>query len=44
MSKSYAYEEKCKQWTQQRFTYPWGGGGEGVLPYKSHIELCHPNG
>ena len=27
MSKSYAYEEKCKQWSQQRFTYPWGGGG-----------------
>ena len=27
MSKSYAYDEKCKQWSQQRFTYPWGGGG-----------------
>ena len=30
MSKSYAYEEKCKQWSQQRFTYPGGGGGGGA--------------
>ena len=32
MSKSYAYKEKCKQWSQQRFTYPCGGGGGGGAP------------